>query len=82
MWRIQLHLTEGQDRRLRALARSRRTTRAALLREGVELVLQQGGATEDDPLLLLIGQAGAGGIPDASETHDRLLGEAKLGRRR
>ena len=82
MERIQLHLTSLQARRLRVLARVRHTTRAALIREGVETILQEGGAAEDDPLLDLIGQAARGGASDGSVAHDRLLGEAKLGRRR
>jgi len=72
MIRIQLHLTDGQDRRLRALARQRRSSRAELIREGVELLL--GGATsERDPLLELVGSAGPAGRSDVSERHDDLL---------
>jgi hypothetical protein len=82
MYRIQLHLTESQERRLRTLARSRGTTRAALIREGIEAILRTGGAAADDPLLGLIGQAGAGGVREGSERHDLLLGDAKLGRHR
>jgi hypothetical protein len=83
MQRIQLHLTDGQARRLRALARARHTTRAALIRAGIEAVLRQGSGAEGDSLLVLIGQAGAGGVPtNASEAHDRLIGAAKLGRHR
>src|SRR5437870_4239718 len=67
MHRIQLHLTGSQARRLGVLARARRTTRAALIREGIESVLRSGSSPDADPLLALIGEAGAGGVPDASE---------------
>jgi len=76
MVRIQLHLTEHQDRGLRALARARRTSRAELIRRGIDLVLQE-GSPEGDPLLELIGAAGPAGRTDVSEKHDDLLYAAR-----
>jgi hypothetical protein len=72
MVRIQLHLSSEQDRKLRALARERKTTRADLIRRAIDLLLgqAQGG---DDPLFALIGLAGPGARSDVSERHDDLL---------
>ena len=72
MVRIQLHLTEQQDRRLRTRARKEGTTRAELIRRGIELVLSD-QAPASDALLGLIGSAGAGPHTNLSEDHDRLL---------
>lgn len=77
MIRIQLHLPDHQDRRLRALARKKARTRAELIRQGIELVLRQ-DADAIDPLLELIGAAGPAARTDLSERHDDYLhGEAK-----
>jgi Arc/MetJ-type ribon-helix-helix transcriptional regulator len=72
MLRIQLHLTEQQDRRLRALARRRGSARADLIRQGIDLLLQK-EAGQDDPLLALVGAAGPAGRSDVSERHDDIL---------
>jgi len=72
MIRIQLHLTEQQDRRLQALARRRGITRAELIREGIDLVLQ-GAASGGDPLLELVGAAGPAGRRDGATRHDDLV---------
>ncbi len=71
MVRIQLHLTEHQDRRLRALAKKKRVSRADLIRQGVELLLSR--EAEDDPLLGLIGDLRVPLPPDASERHDAYI---------
>jgi hypothetical protein len=70
--RIQLHLTEEQDRRLRALGRARDRNRAELIREAIELLLHNGELAQD-PLLDLIGAAGPAGRSDVSQNHDKLL---------
>jgi len=70
--RIQLHLPELQDQRLRKLARRRGVTRAHLIRQGIELVLAEGGE-KADPLLDLIGVAGPASRIDLSENHDDVL---------
>ena len=72
MIRIQLHLTEQQDRRLRSLARRRGTTRADLIREGIGLVLQ-GAWSVADPLLELVGAAGPAGRRDGAARHDEVI---------
>jgi hypothetical protein len=73
MTRVQILLTEEQDRRLEALARRLGTSKAKLVREGVDFVLQhrQRGAT--DPIVGLIGQAGRVGHKDISRRHDAYL---------
>lgn len=73
MTRVQILLTEEQDRRLKALALRLGTSKAKLVREGVEFVLQhkQGGTT--DPIVGLIGQAGCVGHKDISRRHDAYL---------
>lgn len=74
MIRIQLHLTERQDRLLRELARRSRSTRADLIRRGIDRLL---GAQEgdEDPLLELVGAAGTAGRPDSSDRHDEVIYE-------
>jgi hypothetical protein len=72
MIRIQLHLTELQDRRLRALAKRKGTVRADLIRRGIDLLLQE-ESTESDSLLKLIGVAGPAGRSDIAERHDDIL---------
>ena len=73
MARLQVSLTEEQDRRLEALARERKLTKSALVREGIEWVLQHKRTDTDDPLLELIGQAGRIGRKDVSTRHDAYL---------
>jgi len=70
--RIQLHLTDEQDRKLRALGRVRGQSRAELIREAIELRFR-GGELGTDPLLALIGAAGPAGRGDVSENHDQPL---------
>jgi hypothetical protein len=74
MIRIQLHLTERQDRLLRELARRAGATRADLIRQGIDRLLgeQEGGS---DPLLELVGAAGNAGRPDSSDRHDEVVYE-------
>ena len=69
---MQIHLTEAQDRKLRALARRRGTVRAELIRRGVDLLLQADTA-ETDSLLDLVGAAGPVGRSDISVHHDDIL---------
>jgi hypothetical protein len=80
--RVQILLTEDQDRRLEALARRLRTSKASLVREGVEFVLQRRQAKARDPLLTLIGQAGRTGQKDISSRHDTYLLAAEQRRNR
>ncbi len=82
MTRVQILLTEEQDRRLEALARRLGTSKAALVREGVESVLQRRTAGTGDSLLVLIGQAGRVGRKDISRRHDAYLVAAERRRTR
>jgi hypothetical protein len=72
MMRIQLHLSDGQNRQLRARARQTGVSRAELIRQAIDLFLTQ-GAGDGDPLTQLIGAAGPVGQPDLSEHHDAML---------
>ena len=82
MTRVQILLSEEQDRRLEALARRLGASKSTLVREGVESVLQRRETANSDPLLELVGQAGPIGRKDVSRRHDAVLGEAKRKRRR
>lgn len=82
MTRVQILLSEDQDRRLEALARRSGASKSTLVREGVESVLQRREAGNLDPLLELVGQAGRAGRKDVSRRHDAYLGEAKRKRAR
>ena len=73
MTRVQILLTEEQDRRLEALARRLGTSKAKLVREGVDFVLQHRQRRATDPIVGLIGQAGRVGHKDISRRHDAYL---------
>ncbi len=81
MTRVQVLLTDEQDRQLESLARRLRTSKAALVREGVESVIRHRQARGQDSLLTLIGQAGRVGRKDLSRDHDAYLVEAACERR-
>jgi len=72
--RVQILLSEEQDRRPEALARRLGASKSTLVREGVESVLQRREAGNSDPLLELVGQAGPIGRKDVSRRHDAVLG--------
>ena len=82
MTRVQVLLTEEQDRRLESLARKMLVSKASLVREGVDLVLQHVERDGVDPLLSLIGQAGRVGRKDVSARHDAFLAAAERRRNR
>ncbi len=77
MTRVQILLSEEQDRRLEALAHRLGASKSTLVREGVESVLQRREAGTSDALLELVGQAGRVGRKDVSRRHDAYLGDAK-----
>jgi predicted transcriptional regulator len=81
MTRVQILLSEDQDRRLEALAARRRESKGKLIRRALDLLLKT-EAADEDPLLDLIGQAGRGHRPDASDLHDRVLADAERARNR
>ncbi|MBI4523191.1 MAG: ribbon-helix-helix domain-containing protein [Deltaproteobacteria bacterium] len=78
MTRVQILLTEDQDRRLEAMARRLHTSKAKLVREGVEYVLARKQKKPSDPLLELVGQAGRVGRKDISRRHDAYLLAAEV----
>ena len=82
MTRVQVLLTQEQDRELEKLARQLRRSKASLVREGVDNLLQRRRSQGKDPLLGLIGQAGQVGRKDIARRHDELLAAAELRRNR
>ena len=82
MTRVQILLTEEQDRRLEALARRLRASKASLVREGVEAILHRRATRAPDALMDLAGQAGRVGRKDISRHHDAYLLDRKRTRRR
>ena len=82
MTRVQILLTEEQDRQLESLARRLRMSKASLVREGVDAELHRKAAVTADPLLDLVAQAGVVGRTDVSRRHDAYLLGMKRRRRR
>lgn len=82
MTRVQILLTEDQDRQLESLARRLRKSKTSLVRQGVDFVLHRRSRPEADTLLDLIGQAGRVGRKDVSRRHDTYLLGLKPKRRR
>jgi predicted transcriptional regulator len=81
MTRVQILLSQDQDRRLEALAAKRRESKGKLIRRALDLLLRTEEADED-PLLALIGQAGRHHRPDVATHHDRVLADAERTRNR
>jgi hypothetical protein len=74
--RTQISLTDEQARRLRSLAKRRRTSMAALIREAVDSVYPPRGGTDDRWAAALAAIGGfSSGSSDTSSEHDRVLGE-------
>lgn len=73
MIRVQVLLTEEQDRQLELLARRLRMSKTGLVREGVDAVLHRRGTQSSDALLDLVGQAGRIGRSDVARHHDAYL---------
>ena len=73
MTRVQILLTEEQDRQLEELARQLGTSKTKLVRDGVEFVLQRRKSGTRDAVLTLVGQAGRVGRTDVAEHHDSYL---------
>ncbi len=82
MTRVQVLLTEEQDRRLEELARRLRKSKASLVREGVEYLLQRRERSKRDSLFDLVGQAGRVGQRNISRRHDEVLVAAERRRNR
>ena len=73
MRRIQIYLDPKMDTRLHHLAAKTGKPKAQLIREGVNLLLEQEARHTPDSLLDLVGIGGMAGYPDASERHDDYL---------
>jgi len=75
--RTQISLTEEQAQRLRGLARRRRTSMAALIRDAVDRAYPPPGRTDGRWSKALNAVGGFhSGSSDVSVEHDRELGEA------
>lgn len=77
MIRTQIQLTEEQAVALERLARRRGVSKAALVREGVERVIESdGGEGKWERMLAAIGKhRDREGATDVAENHDRYLAE-------
>jgi hypothetical protein len=73
MTRVQVLLTEEQDRRLEQVARRRRVSKASLVRQGVDIILRSATERADDAISGLVGQAGQVGRTDVARLHDAYL---------
>jgi predicted transcriptional regulator len=76
MTRVQILLSEDEDRRLKQLSEARGESKSSLVRRalGIFFGLE---SEEREPLLALVGQAGRAGTRQAARHHDRLLVEAQ-----
>lgn len=83
MHRLQIQLTEAQERRLKELAKLRGASISALIRESVDQLLQPGRETEDELWARaseVIGSAsGPGG--DVAKEHDQWFADAIASRK-
>lgn len=70
---MQVYLRKDQVEALRSVAKRRGESMAALVREGVDMLLQ-GLPAEEDPLLEIIGLYDSG-RGDLAERHDEVLAE-------
>ena len=71
--RVQIRLTEDQDRQLERLARRLGKSKTSLVSDGVDFVLQRSAAPTRDALLDLVGQAGRAGRRAIAARHDVYL---------
>jgi len=82
MIRTQIQLTEAQAQTLKAMAAARQSSVAALIREGVDYLIQQAGSIDvAERRRRAIAAAGRfrSGRSDVSMEHDRQLAEAHGG---
>jgi hypothetical protein len=73
MQRFQIYLDANIDFHLRRLSSKTGKPKAALIRDGIQLLLEKETRRMDDSLLDLSGIAGPGGYPDSAERHDDYL---------
>ena len=78
MHRIQIQLTDAQERALREMARLRGQSISALIREGVDRLIAPVDAARAAALERMERALGAGnsGLSDVSRNHDKYLAEA------
>ena len=75
MTRVQILLSEDEDRALERPARRRRESKSSLVRRAVALLFRL-EAEDGEPLLGLIGQGGSAGGRRGARDHDRILARA------
>jgi hypothetical protein len=78
MLRTQIQLTEKQSSRLKILASGRGVSMAELIRQGIELVLSNGGELDPDEMHRKAREAAGrfnSGSRDGSVRHDEYLSE-------
>jgi Arc/MetJ-type ribon-helix-helix transcriptional regulator len=85
MHRIQIQLTEEQERMLKDIARLRNASISALVREGVELLLEPERTQRTDRVrrgMAYVGFLGPDpeGATDVSRKHDAYLADAYAGK--
>jgi hypothetical protein len=79
MVRTQIQLTEEQARDLRRVAQARGCSLAALIRQGVDIIVKSDGSPSDEEVRVrAIALAGRfrSGVKDLSKRHDDHLAEA------
>jgi predicted DNA-binding protein len=76
MTRVQILLPKEQDRRLEEASARSGESKANVVRRALDRLFME-EATKPDPILELIGQAGRGRQPRASERHDRIVAVAE-----
>lgn len=74
MKRLQIYLEESQDQQLEILSKTLGVSKARIIREGIDKILQHKTEKVKDPLLELIGLCDSPKGPrDASIHHDKYL---------
>jgi Arc/MetJ-type ribon-helix-helix transcriptional regulator len=81
MERLQFYLDTEMNRKLETIAERLHVSKAEVIRRGIQMILQETQAVEEDALLDIVG-IGAGGAGRVSVEHDRTLADSKLRRRR
>lgn len=75
MVRTQVQLDEAQHRALKEAAAERGVSVAALIRQGIELVLGESERKERIRRAMAVAGTGHSGLTDVAEEHDKYLAE-------